>query len=81
MDKKGNAMVSARCEVADCDNPPRWVVQQEEQISTCLCTEHWQEMRRENPHAAYLYSPLAVVRIRERISAVAVSSDSESANA
>ena len=73
-------MVSTRCEVANCDNPPRWVNRQAEESSSCLCSEHWQEVRQIDPHAAYLYSPLAVVRIRERISAVAVPSDSESAS-
>jgi len=56
------------CEVAECGNPPRWVLpRKQSDVAGCLCSEHWQAMRREQPQLAYLYSPLAVVRIRERI--------------
>ena len=70
-------MVSFRCEVADCSNPPRWVLQEEvgEVTPGCICSQHWQELRRDNPHAAYLYSPLAVVRVRERIAAASIEAD------
>ena len=70
-------MVSSRCDMADCGNPPRWVLQQgeDERTPACICSEHWQELRLLHPHSAYLYSPLAVVRIRERISAPPISEE------
>jgi hypothetical protein len=60
-------MVGSRCEVANCENPPRWILQTSEDGPKCLCTDHWQVIRQENPQEAYLYSPLAVVRVREEI--------------
>lgn len=60
----------SRCEAAECENPPRWILKAGESGPRCLCTEHWQEVRRDKPHEAYLYSPLAVVRIREEIGSV-----------
>ena len=63
-------MTSFRCEISECVNPPRWVLRQREldEAPECLCTPHWQEMRQHHPQQAYGYSPLAVVRMRERIS-------------